>query len=231
MITESNQHTDTSSIETLHAEHQLPVDTATTRPVAATFTVSDPHFFFWRQELAASWQWLAETLVRRQPRVALLAVPVFWQLGPAFYHTCRAAEVPVAVTDPRNLDVAELMATNSAVDLIVTTQQTAALLADRLGTKADAITWFIIASLREEPVLPLKQQVIEYHAFPGRPVGLVTDIQSGSFKINERYRYELNPEGECAITDLHDCSMPLTRFVLPGRFASGEDALTLTKVS
>lgn len=172
------------------------------------------------QRIDTIWRSLDDALVRLQPMVAVLIVPVFWQLGPMFFRTCRARGVPVSVLSPRNLPLATQLIAEVQADVVVSTPDVAADLAkhlDAAGLRTQIRSWHLIAPL-DLPVVPQALSgtvLLERHLIPGLPIISTTDGER--YVMHPEYLGEL-ADGQLLVTSLEQHARPLVRLRAPAEF-------------
>lgn len=146
------------------------------RYLVSTFSVDEVHTLSLAPQLLKTmWTSLEEPLTRINPRVALLMVPVFWQLGPMFYETCRAHRVPVSVLTPRNIPLAIQLIKEVGGEMMVTTPDVARELHEALrtaGMENVIKVWHLVVRLGKDIDIPeLSGEVyVEQHIIPGIPL-------------------------------------------------------------
>lgn len=176
------------------------------------------------QHIDARWRTLEAYIEEAKPTVATLLVPTFWQLGPLFYHTSRAAGTPVSVMSPRNLPVARQLMADAKNDFVVAEPATAAelqgLLAEE-GMGEQVRLWHLIVPVGARvrvPELPGRMS-LEYQLFPGTFIGTLMPARTreGVVAITPapEYFFEII-DSTCFITSMRRDALPLVRFQLPG---------------
>lgn len=174
------------------------------------------------QRVSEVWRTLQHELSVYHPRVAILSVPLFWQMGPMFYHTCKDRGVPVSVVSPRNAPLMVQLIKEVGAEMVVATPEAAAAVFELLqkeGLEEQIRIWHLIVPANSHDSIPeLSGDVsVEHHALPGIPVGYTepkphAEISSvTSFSTLDEYYYEII-DGKCYITSLDVHAIPLIRF-------------------
>ncbi len=194
------------------------------------FTTEHPeHLFLVPHRLDAPWSLLAAEIAEIKPYVAVLAIPLFWQVAPFFYATFRAQQVPVSVLQPRNLPLATYLINEVRADMVVSTPSVASELQTLLATEGlggRIRAWHLIVPFGQKVEAPAVQApyIFEYHLFPG--IAVARSMPDGSFVPLPGYYIEIGEGGECIISSLEKHAMPLVRYNTGVRIAKAGDAFT-----
>lgn len=183
----------------------------------------DPEYanrlFLFPQLLDAPWMLLNELLKKRDAVVAILSIPLFWQVGPFFYNTCKKNGVPMSVISPRNLPLARQVIKEVEAQAVTGTPEAAdslygLLSEENIGNQIH--TWHLIVPFGENPEIPILpgNVLIEYHVFPGVPIGHTSPEllreNPYSFIPSPEYFFEID-NGTCFITSLESHALPFIR--------------------
>ena len=181
------------------------------------------------QHISEPWPQFSKLLTDVQPQVALLSVPLVWQIAPYVYHTCRENKTPLSVVSYRNLPLARQIIRETNAQLVVSTPDIArdlfALLKEE-GMHNQIRAWLLITPLGHSPEIPMLPGavIVEQHVFPGVPVGYterssMTHAERGtSFNLGEGWLLEKNETGGSLLTSLTKRALPLMRFDVGARF-------------
>ncbi|MBI2108560.1 MAG: hypothetical protein HYT93_00060 [Parcubacteria group bacterium] len=175
--------------------------------------------FLLPQRVDYEWSLLKEEVEKKDPIVAILVVPTFWQMGPMFYRTCRKSKIPVSVLSHRNLPLTVQVIKEIKARLVVTTPDIAIgiqkMLSDE-GYENQVKRWHLIVPVGPLPRIPwLSGEInIEFHIFPGIPVGYLPykflKEKINGFLPNPEYFFEIE-NSTCFITSLISHALPLIR--------------------
>jgi hypothetical protein len=86
-------------------------------------------------ELPPSFEWdsCARFLTEAHSHAVLTRLPLFWQLEPMLHAACKAAGVPICITDPQNMPVSgAAIAEIPSLDTIVTSSEDLGAFVDHL---------------------------------------------------------------------------------------------------
>ena len=178
------------------------------------------------QKTDTVWELLEKNIKKKDPTVAILIVPGFWQMGPMFYQTCRKNKIPVAVLSPRNLPLAVQVIKETKAQLITTTPDVAkelSVLLSEQKLEKQIKTWHLVTSLEAPFYMPniSGNSYLEYHIFPGFPIGYANRAlfkkQPGMFFPNSEYFFEIR-ENTCFITSFKKHALPFIRLYI-GNYA------------
>ncbi len=186
------------------------------RYVVSQFSSANPEeLFLVPRRLDEPWGLLEAEIKEVQPFVAILAVPLFWQVAPIFYQTFRRHRVPVSVLQPRNLPLAVQLIRETRADLVVSTPEVARDLADLLhkeGMLGQIRAWHLIVPFgtKVEPPAISAPYMIEYHLFPGIPVA--RGLPDQSWVPLPDVHIEIGQGGTALISSLKRHALPLVKF-------------------
>jgi hypothetical protein len=215
------------------------------RYLVSEFYESDAEkLFLLAQRTDTVWTEVDRELKRHDPIVAVLSVPLFWQIGPMMYRATRENKIPISVLSPRNLPLARQVIKEVGAQFIAATPETARdllalLLEDGIGEQIQS--WHLITPAGHNPEIPKLpgRVVLEHHLFPGVPIGLTSEAMVGrgetTFIPSEEFLFEIEEGGDCFVTSLEKHAVPLIRFKLPGSAstvtnAEGEECIHFMRV-
>jgi hypothetical protein len=110
-------------------------------------------------ELPQSFEWdsCARFLREAHSRAVLSRLPLFWQLEPMLHAACKAAGVPICVTDPHNMPVSgAAIAEISSLDTVVTSSEDLEAFVDHLRTNGISFpkNWFVVHPFSKVTKIP-----------------------------------------------------------------------------
>ncbi|NQV93246.1 hypothetical protein HQ403_01980 [Candidatus Kaiserbacteria bacterium] len=186
--------------------------------------------FLYAQNIDAEWDTVADEVAAYTPRVAIMTVPLSWQLGPMFYKTCRKKNVPVSVLSPRNPPLITQLIKETEAQMVVATSDVAEDVFNILkseGLQEQVRLWHIVAPLNKKVTIPQLSgdTSIEYHLFPGIPIGYTNPSSkqdSLSFLPSPEYFFEVINDC-CYITSLKCHTIPLIRFAISTNTSVDQD--------
>jgi hypothetical protein len=113
-----------------------------------------------------AWDPFAKFLRETQARAVLVRLPQFWQLEPILHAACKAAGVPVCITNPQNMPVsgAAIMEIAS-LDTVVTSSEDLDAFVDHLHSNGIpfAKNWFVIHPFSKVTGIPALLQQSDCH--------------------------------------------------------------------
>ena len=191
------------------------------RYLSSVFTAGDvDNLFLVPQRIDESWQMLRRSLKKTNPKVAMLSVPPFWQIGPFFYTNCRLEKVPISVMSPRNIPLMLQVIEEVDIEYVTTTAEIASELFRQLalrGIEGQIKKWHIIVPFSDRKVeVPSVSGEIsfELHAFPGVPVGYFENVHlhEGEVSVSGNSEYLLEKKNSIwQITSLKEHALPLIK--------------------
>jgi len=166
-------------------------------------------------------------LLESKTPVALFASPMFWQMGPLFYRTCRDAGIPAALVSPRNPPVTRQIITETGVTYVCAPADVARDIYLELEAHqlAEQITlWHIILPLGSSipEALPSGKTICEYHIFPGVALG-EGNANDTVCHVNDNYRVDCIDK-KPYISSYTKEAFPLLRYSPPHLIAEQQDS-------
>lgn len=187
------------------------------RYIASTFSTEELSNLFLLPQLRSARLALTKRCIEEsQTPVALFASPMFWQMGPLFYRTCRDAQIPAALASPRNPPVTRQIIVETGVTYVCASPEVALDIYTELALHqvANKIKiWHLIVPIGQPAplALPTGKTIIEYHLFPGVALGEGNTVD-GLCHVYEDYLVEIKAN-QPLITSLTKEAFPLIRFL------------------
>ncbi|MEK9177233.1 MAG: hypothetical protein AAB923_02965, partial [Patescibacteria group bacterium] len=159
-------------------------------------------------------------LAVHRAQAMIAALPLYLQMQPLLYNTCRSYGVPLSVVSHHNLPLAAHVAKEIGAEAVVVIDADAAAFEEELHRIGyhEVLLWHTIAPLTHTPSFLPRRGVVyrEQHVFPGVVIFYQDESIRGSltFRISDDYLAEV-AGNTMRLTSRSPSVLPLMRYEVP----------------